>query len=290
MRDLKVALCFSGQPRAWQVALPSIKQFIAEFDETPDIFCHLWNFNSTSNHVVGATKGEVEQDEIVRQTEVNDLIQHYQPKKLIIEDRNKSDAIKRRALNKMNDLVGLDKVLNMGGCPFWLAPQYYSMKRASELKSEYEVENKFFYDVVIRMRYDLFLHDWTINDFFKLNNNISIDPFDFYGTHIRAINEFPFSIIGDVFFWADSHTYSTVAEYVNFLPHVFAKNFPKDLSPEKLFAYFIRSSFLNFHSFELDPKVARSQEYFDLLKQNGHEPYLCDIGAHDKLYIHKNLV
>ena len=190
----------------------------------------------------------------------------------------------------MNDLVGVDRIQEVGGCPFWLAPQYYSLKRANDLKCEYEVENKFFYDVVIRMRYDLFLHDWTIKDFFELNSSISFEPFNFYGTHIRSIDEYPYCIIGDVFFWADSHTYSTISEYVNYLPHVFAKNFPRDLSPEKLFGYFIRSSYFNFHSFKLDPKVARSKEYFELLQQNGHEPYLCDIGAHDNLYNYKSLV
>ena len=59
MEQLKIALCFSGQPRAWKLALPSIQSFIAEFDTPPDIFMHVWDFNSTSNHVNNVSEGKL---------------------------------------------------------------------------------------------------------------------------------------------------------------------------------------------------------------------------------------
>ena len=78
-------------------------------------------------------------------------------------------------------------------------------------------------------------------------------------------------------------TYSLASQYVDHLPHVDEalndRSSPNiSLTPEHYFSFFLRSLFLNLEHLEfLDPKIARSAEYFKRLTENGRVPYGCDI-------------
>ena len=274
-KQYRVALCFSGQLREWKSAYPSIKKFIEMFDVRPDIFCHTWDFNSTS-HAIMFNTGENEKYDL-KEGELDDFLKTYSPTKYLIEDRNKSDLIAVRAYEYIKLVHKLQEGEDIPHSPYWLAPQYYGISQASILKQEYEIENNFTYDVVFRLRYDNFFTD----GFFKmfLRENIPyVKPFTIYTTHTNPTDTYPYVVIGDVFFMADSMSYNIIADYVNHLPHVFQCIPNKQARPEDLFAFYIKSNFFKIRPMEGDVKVKRPQNYFTKLGNVGVEPYACDYG------------
>lgn len=276
MKSLNVALCFSGQLRAWEKALPTIQKFMNGFDKKPDVFAHIWDFNSTSNAVFKQT-GKREDVE-VPQEELHRLLEAYKPIKVVIEDKRKSKLIGERLHQKIKAIRDLDVDEDIDGTPYWLGPQYYGIHQAALLKDEHENEGDFYYDAVIRMRFDTFLDDDFIANFFGTYNYKFLEPFTVYNTHVFSTRQHPFVGIGDIFFYADSLTYSIVSDYINNLPHVFDAMDCRDVSPEEYFGFYIRSCYLKFQSMNyLNPSVARPDEYFNILKEHNFEPYSCDV-------------
>ena len=51
---MRIALCFSGQPRTWEQCYPTWMKLAKGLKkklqaDSVDIFCHAWNFNTTPN-------------------------------------------------------------------------------------------------------------------------------------------------------------------------------------------------------------------------------------------------
>ena len=275
MDKIKIAICFSGQPRAWKKAKDQINRLISEFDSTPDIFMHVWNFNSTSTNIRTVSGNTQNRHKTVSPFEIEELIKNYRPKGVKIESLGESNQIISRAQAHINSLMPKD--WDGFGTASWLSPQYYGIKKAAELKRDYEIKNNFFYDVVIRMRYDTILNEKEI---FRFNFNIpdKLTPLTLYACNTKEINDIPFFITGDVLFYADSHTYDVVSDYVDYLPYVFSCTKLENIQPEKLFSTYLQSMYLNVNPLIVDPKVVRPEKYFEDLKKYKAEPYMCDIG------------
>lgn len=283
MRRPRVAFCFSGQLRAWRKALPTIKEFISLFPHEPDVFMHVWNFNSTSNGLITSTAPD-SITEFVNDKEIQDSIEELSPKKYVVENYDACELVKKRAYLAMQSLQGLEPFSKESSNTIhWLAPQYYGIKKSSLLREEFEDENEFYYDCVIRMRYDTYFTKETLTNFSLHFSANSMEPFTLYGTHMQYLNGFPGVSIGDIFFCANSLTYTLASQYVDHLPHVYealnGKFSPNViLAPEHYFSFFLRSLFLNLEHLKfLDPKVARPAEYFEQLTKNGIAPYGCDV-------------
>lgn len=281
MRRPRVALCFSGQLRAWRKALPTIKEFISLFPHEPDIFMHVWNFNSTSHALVGDPVHGVSID-LVDDREIQDSIEELSPKKYVVENYDTCELVRNRTYFTIAGLQDLDPLRPKKNV-YWLAPQYYGIKKSSLLREEFEDENEFYYDCVIRMRYDTYFTKEALGYFSTHFSANSMEPFTLYGTHMQYLDGFPGVSIGDIFFCANSLTYTLASQYVDHLPHVYealnGKFSPSIfLTPEHYFSFFLRSLFLNLeHLRFLDPKVARPAEYFEQLTKNGIAPYGCDV-------------
>jgi|SRR6056300_521163 len=281
MSNLKIAICLSGQPRAWKTALPFIKGFISEFSTPPDVFMHAWNFNTTSNHVVATSKGEIYKHTIIEQEEIAELLESYNPIRFILEGREISESISARVLRQIVNFRKKD--VESFGTPEWLAPQYYGIKKAGELKSAYEIENGFVYDIVIRMRYDSF---FTINDIVEFHYTLKKPkPFNIYSTHTSLIENLPFVTVGDILFYSDSNTYDIISQYVDYLPYVYemSGSNTKNFTPHLLLSLYLQSMFLTINSIHIDSKIVRSDSYFSNLKSYEKNPYGCDIGSKDIL-------
>lgn len=271
--DFKIAICFSGQLREWESAYPSIQRFMNFFDNKPDTFCHVWDFNTTSHAVKSHTGEDV--IELVGGDELDKFIEIYAPTRYLIEDKAMSDAIEFRSYEYIKLVHGLQEGEDIATSPYWLAPQYYGISRASILKQEYELENNFTYDLVIRMRYDSYFTDAFFEMLEREDINY-IDPFTIYTTHSSMWEKYPYLIIGDVFFMSDSLTFNILGDYVNHLPHVFQCFSTKDTKPEELFAFYVKSNFLKIKPMLGDVKVKRPPSYFQKLEQAGIVPYPCD--------------
>jgi hypothetical protein len=104
-----------------------------------DIFCHCWNTDLE-----------------------NDIIKLYKPIKWIFEDNtNYNENISELCINE-SDFGGISQAL--------------TMKKAIELKEEYETENNFSYDIVILYRYDVLLwKNINLDNYINLNENLYVD-------------------------------------------------------------------------------------------------------------------
>ena len=131
---MKIAVCLSGQPRTIDVAAPNILQYFSG-EYQCDYFCHVWDYNTYKRRTLFPVPGEQpvywEGDTPVDVGWLNDKVNLFNPKKYII------DSVKAI------------------GAGFSWASLTYSMMMANHLKKQYEIENNFRYDLVVKSRYDL---------------------------------------------------------------------------------------------------------------------------------------
>lgn len=287
LKPLKAAFCFSGQLRTWRECYPTWQRLFEYFDTPPDIFCHVWDFN-TPPHSLSQNQ-KVEQ---VSYDEINEYIGLLKPKSYLVEDYTQAENINLQVHLTIKDLY---KCYSQKS-PYWLASQYYGMDRAATLKEEYEVENSIRYDVVFRMRNDLFFDETTLGHIYnglKLSehsypnipesqNKIftfnSLEPFTVYASHSKSTDKWPFMLVGDTFFFSNSTTYDLVCKYWNNIAYLFTECFVnRDISPEGMFFYYLKTLFLEIKPLLIDLKVKRTPEYFEVKALQGVEPYKCDI-------------
>lgn len=133
-RKYRIAVCFSGQARYWRESAANIKRFFEYEHPHPenglgvetDYFIHTWDTNSWR---LPKTDHSVYED--VKHNDRDDIIQAYKPKAFIQEEYIK-DKFKRA----------------------W-DPMFYSFAQSLLLKRNYELENDFQYDLVIKARLDV---------------------------------------------------------------------------------------------------------------------------------------
>jgi hypothetical protein len=183
---MKVALCISGQPRLVKTGFLAHQKFILNKYDT-DVFIHTWYDENTD--VINECGGVYEVNENIIK-EITDL---YKPVKYIIE-KQKTDLIQ--------------VTHPFPGPPiFPQVSMFYSMMKSNDLKTEYEKENNFEYDVVIRSRFDSGLLkdiDLTI-----VNPNIIIG--------IDAIDSI---LLCDWLFYGNSKTMDKVVDVYNNIPEL----------------------------------------------------------------------
>lgn len=193
---MKVAICLSGQPRTWRECLPNWLDNMGLVDR-PDFFFHLWDYNTLPSLLASYKKVIV--DEKLQDEEKQDIIDSLVPKKFKFESR------------KVIQYWNCDIPDNMQFGP-WCREQFYSAYYASLLKREYELQNKFRYDVVIRLRSDLWFTE-------KLEIETP-EPNSLYTTHCSHDTEYNVYRIGDIFYYADSSTFDQVSQLFKFFSYV----------------------------------------------------------------------
>lgn len=138
---MRIALCISGQPRSLKTNIPNLLSGLVIPSNITDIFIHTWFDESVVGHRFGSAQpgnsgllGAYEADTI-------ELLQTLSPKKLLVEAP--------RNFEEFSHLENLNSAIQCH-----LASNTYSVYKANELKTEYETENNFKYDLVIRARID----------------------------------------------------------------------------------------------------------------------------------------
>jgi len=128
---MKVAICMSGQLREWEFGAQNQKWFWSSFDSNDlevDYFIHTWNY---SQDRPGVSQPYTERE--VSKEEYQKLIEFYAPKKSILDN-------KRISYFRGND--------------HW-SSLFYSLGQSILLKQQYELENNFKYDLVVKTRPDV---------------------------------------------------------------------------------------------------------------------------------------
>ena len=125
---MKIAVCMSGQLRNWEIAKDNQKWFWSSSNTEVDYFIHTWNCS-------GDRKGVSQEYEWrdVNEQEFNGIVKHYDAKKSIFDKKSQSFFY---------------------GNDHWSA-LFYSFVQSVMLKRQYEIENNFEYDLVIKSRPDV---------------------------------------------------------------------------------------------------------------------------------------
>ena len=182
---MKIAICFSGAIREFIFCYPSIYKYLIK-PLNADIFAHLWSISNTENLEV---KYKFKKDLCNKDYVINKL----KSKKCIIHEYN--DDWEKKILNEcnMNNIDFINNVpkkykrvcnkdkLAYKKYAYNSMGMYYKILKCNELKCEYEKENNFEYDIVIRARVDFLWHNYvTIDDLKNIKNNIILSINDDY--------------------------------------------------------------------------------------------------------------
>ena len=151
--NMKVALCLSGQARFLETCYyESMKPNIID-DLNPDVFIHTWDTSiMVDQHFINGTEG-VMGDKIPYDL-METMISLYKPKKHIIEPQKYFEQNKWS--DRLMPSIKSDHMYSM----------FYSINESNKLKKQYEDENNFIYDWVIRIRFDMAIPSGPLN----LNN------------------------------------------------------------------------------------------------------------------------
>ena len=140
---MKIAVCFAGQPRTGVLASPNVLKFIGDLLPNTDFFIHTWTINTSKCLTPGCLLSCNQSSA----TDVQDFIDIYRPKDFQIQDH---DAVCKNFWKPIwNNSVRIYK---------WY-PQFYSWYRANQLKLQFEKNNNFKYDFVVKLRPDTIYSD-----------------------------------------------------------------------------------------------------------------------------------
>ena len=175
MAEFKVAVCLSGQLRQWEIAHQNQIQFFGNNKVYEvDYFIHTWNYSTDR---AGVSQPHQKRD--VTQEEFDKLLKKYKPKKSIFDNKDSEDFWSGD----------------------WWAGLFYSFAQSVMLKRQYEIENNFEYDIVIKSRPDIVFDPNRKFVTHYLENNL------IYTTH-AGVQESEFSMfnVNDCCFYGNSYT------------------------------------------------------------------------------------
>ena len=171
-KKLRIAVSLSGMARNFKQCYENTLEFFNIEDADVDFFIHSWTNSWYPIRAKSQKKSPSTSPKLNSQNLYQDLSEHYNPKKIIIEDQltnlDLTKAIKSIRDNLLRDtsskvipswLIKLlkenqtDKFLSS---PLHLA-QTYSISKSAGLVSEYSKENDINYDLVFRFRFDNFM-------------------------------------------------------------------------------------------------------------------------------------
>lgn len=177
LRQKRVAVCFSGQIRDWQFAKKNILNYfslLGQSDTKVDYFIHTWDTNTWRFPKTSASKYvNKKHDDLIQ------LVKTYKPV-----------AYHMSVYDPKDWELAWD-------------PLFYSFEYSILLKQQYELENNFVYDIVVKARPDVVYNPRSRFPFYH------IMPFGtcYTSTFIsRFPNEFNKHCFDDVMFFGDSKT------------------------------------------------------------------------------------
>jgi len=206
--NFKVALCLSGHMRGFEKTFESINHNIIKPLHC-DVFISTWDsvgtpFRGFDNRIVKLST----YDYLPR---INYL---YKPKKIEIEPFIHF-PFNQKLIDKNYEHRDLNGMLSM----------YYKIKKCNELKKQYELENSFTYDLVIRCRADLFItYPPTIKSYAILDRLYLPNFFDWGGYN-------------DQFAYGKSNIMDTYASLFDNIEQYIDEG--QYINPEKLLKYHI---------------------------------------------------
>jgi hypothetical protein len=154
---MRIAICFSGQIRTGVESSLNLLNFFGDNFSDCDFFIHTWDINTTKFYNGILPNPEIEK---ITDENIEKIIGIYNPKNVKVESFNEfNDEFPKR---------------------YYIAEHWYSFMKSVEMKREFEVENNFTYDYVVKLRLDIIFHpDRRLIDDIKLlgENEFYIENF-----------------------------------------------------------------------------------------------------------------
>ena len=158
---MRVALCITGEPRNVRRGIKNIHENM-KFEV--DVFAHAWWDSDSQKSLFVHPAGDAV-SEPVANSWVSELYENFEVKKMLLDKQIKfdvSELLERRKLKFTNS--------------FNVYSSLCSIYKCNELKKDYEIENGFEYDWVIKTRYDFGISEPL--DLENLNSDVVYAPND----------------------------------------------------------------------------------------------------------------
>jgi len=194
---MKVAICISGHLRTFDRCFWSIFSKLIE-PNNADVFIHTWETLGYN----GPVDGTAPQYNTFAKEKCIDAM--YRPKKMIIEDSKGFEHFKAAGEGYSEKWMKVH--------PGFTFAMFYSIWRANLLKIQYENENQFKYDVVVRCRPDLIIDHGVMLERFLNNNPLDAVFTPAFGSYGGANDQFAFS--SSAFMNIYSELYSMIPNHV----------------------------------------------------------------------------
>lgn len=247
----KIAICFSGAIRYFYICIPFIKKYLID-SLNADVFLHAWKVNNCDGlDVKFKLKHTLAKNE--------DVINILKPKKYIIDEYTPEWETKIREESGIDwSTFKSDKDKNYANNA---CSMYYKIMKCNELKSDYEKENGFTYDIVIRARMDFIFTDYIyLKDILNIKDNeltILNDRFNCMWKSHRYCN--------DKFFLGKSELMNNMCDLFNKIKGYYKSNKCK-IEGQSLFKY---------HSKNCCKKINKIKDKYTYYKcLNKHISYL----------------
>ena len=191
----------SGQLRQWEMAKENQKWFWETSGITHiDYFIHTWNYSGDRE---GVSQPYITRD--VSREEFDNVVDWYKPKKYVLDDK------------KQDYFYESDHWSSL----------FYSMAQSIMLKREYEIENNFEYDIVVKTRPDCVFDPRYHFSWELLENNI------LYATQGGLMEtEFHMFNTNDMVFYGNSYTMDLVMQMYFYRQQMLDQ---RDIVKDKLF-------------------------------------------------------
>jgi hypothetical protein len=156
---MKTAIVLTGHMRCWQQVFPNFKERIIDRYKNPDIFIHTWKDEAWWAPQEGA-KGFVEGTPNI---DIQGVKAHYNPVEMVVEDFDEYLPIFE---SRTGDFP------NFYHRPKNIMSMFYKIGAGLNLLENHVLKTGTEYDLVIRMRPDMILHDYLpafdLNKFYTL--------------------------------------------------------------------------------------------------------------------------
>jgi len=245
---MKTAICLSGQSRTWKRCWQNWNEHVVSSVGQVDWFVHFWDYNNLPQQIAAgmSRNGELPSVQLT-DGEKDDIIQTIKPKSIVFEPR----ITRSKEFYEVANPVA-----------FWTIDQFDSMRKAAHLKRRYEIANEFNYDLVIRLRSDLFFMQ-------KMQFAVPPPPNTVHVDSCTWDDTFQAYRVSDIFFFADSTAYDQAASFYDHMPHIDAADVAPESStlvwpPEVAFYYYYKSVGLCTTPAKSHIKVMRTPEYVAL--------------------------
>lgn len=213
---MKIAVCLSGQVRTAVENFPNIKNFLGDVYNDCDFFMHCWNDCSYKTYNLSNIRKKPYKES---KTKFEKIYELYSPKKMQIDNPDIE--------------YGYNICKFMGIEPLW-----YSFLKSIQYKQQYELDNNFEYDYVIKLRYDVILalaeDVISIKDELQKikNNTIYINGYD-STLHKTSKDRLAYDVvfiskskemdIASNYFWEMAKQFDNNISYIN-LPNYLVQN------------------------------------------------------------------